>query len=106
VQSVGGEIIDFKRVDVVELRDPEKNRIQFFVDRQSHLPVKMEVRRINDNNRLYIEEYGNWHEFNGVMTPLFVARFSDGLKTMEIRTETVAYNTGLPDSLFAPPSAK
>jgi hypothetical protein len=39
------------------------------------------------------------------MTPLFVARFKDSIKTMEIRAETVNYNSGLSDNLFAPPSS-
>ena len=104
IQSVGGEIIDFKRVDVVEVRDPQKNRIRFYIDRNSHMPVKMQVRRAD--NKLHEERYGNWHTFQGVKTPLFVERFTDGVKTMEIRAETVAYNTNLPDSLFAPPATK
>src|SRR5579862_1873748 len=49
IQNVGGEIIDFKRVDVVEIRDPEKNLITFYIDRDSHLPVKMQVRRTNES---------------------------------------------------------
>ncbi|MBI4471373.1 MAG: hypothetical protein HY646_01815 [Acidobacteria bacterium] len=105
LQSLGGEIIDFKRVDIVEMRDPEKNRIRFYVDRQSSLPVKMQVRRVNDNE-VHEELYGNWHKFQGVMTPLFLARYTDGLKRMEIRAETAEYNSNLPDSLFAPPAAK
>jgi hypothetical protein len=48
------------------------------------------------------ETYANWHRFDGVQTPLFMARFRDGVKVMEIRMETVRYNSGLADSLFAP----
>jgi outer membrane lipoprotein-sorting protein len=105
IQTLPGEIIDFKRTDVVELRDPAKNRIRFYVDRQTHLPVKMQVRRADDSD---IEEelYGNWHKFQGVTTPLFVSRSTDGLKTMEIRAETATYNSDLPDSLFEVPPSK
>src|SRR6476660_2591766 len=45
IQNLATEIIDFKRTDVVELRDPAKNRIRFYIDRTTHLPVKMQVRR-------------------------------------------------------------
>jgi hypothetical protein len=34
------------------------------------------------------------------MTPLFVTRYSDGVKTMEIRAETATYNSGLSENLF------
>jgi hypothetical protein len=83
----------------VELRDPAKNRIRFYIDRETRLPVKMQVRR-SDDSKLREEEYANWHKFQGVMTPLFVSRYTDGVKTMEIRAETVVYNSGLADKLF------
>ena len=105
IQNLPTEIIDFKRTDVVELRDAAKNRIRFYVDRDTQLPVKMQIRRANES-ALQEELYGNWHKFQGVMTPMFVGRFTDGVKTMEIRAETAAYNSGLSDSLFAVPASK
>jgi len=99
IQNLATEIIDFKRTDVVELRDPAKNRIRFYIDRGTHLPVKMQVRR-NDDAKLREEQYANWHKFQGVMTPLFVSRYTDGVKTMEIRAENVTYDSGLADTLF------
>src|SRR5499427_9928603 len=99
IQNLGTEMIDFKRTDVIELRDPDKNRIRFYIDRESHLPVKMQVRR-NDDPKLREEQYSNWHKFQGVSTPLFVSRYTDGVKTMEIRAENAVYNSGLADTLF------
>jgi hypothetical protein len=99
IQNLPTEIIQFKRTDVVELRDAAKNRIRFYIDRATRLPVKMQVRR-SDDSKLREEEYANWHKFQGVMTPLFVTRYTDGLKTMEIRAETVVYDSGLADTLF------
>jgi hypothetical protein len=63
------------------------------------------VRRAGESS-VYDEIYSNWHKFQGVMTPLFVVRSKDGMKTMEIRAENAAYNPGLADSLFSPPSGK
>jgi hypothetical protein len=105
LQNLPSEIIDFKRTDVVELRDQAKNRIRFFIDRETKLPVKMQVRR-SDQPNLNEEQYGNWHKFQGVMTPLFIGRYKDGVKIMEIRAETAAYNPGLSDNLFSPPATK
>ena len=99
VQSLPTEIINFKRTDVVELRDSAKNLIRFYIDRQTHLPLKMQVRR-NDDAKLREEQYANWHKFQDVMTPLFVSRYTDGVKTMEIRAETVVYNSDLSENLF------
>jgi len=99
VQNLGTEMLDFKRTDIIELRDPTKNRIRFYIDRESHLPVKMQVRR-NDDPKLREEQYSNWHKFQGVNTPLFVSRYTDGVKMMEIRGENAVYNSGLADNLF------
>ena len=97
--------MDFKRADVLEVRDAAKNRIRFYIDRASHLPMKMQVRRANESS-VSEELYGNWHRFQEVMTPLLISRSTNGLKTMEIRTETAAYNSGLSDSLFEAPLTK
>lgn len=105
IQNLPSELIDFKRADVVEVRDAAKNRIRFYIDRATHLPIKMQVRRVNESD-VSEELYGNWHKFQGVMTPLLLSRSTNGLKTMEIRAETAAYNSGLSDSLFAVPPPK
>jgi hypothetical protein len=102
VQSLPTEILDFKRADVVELRDPSKNKIVFYIDRETHLPIKMEIRR-NDDAKVRKEEFANWHKFEGLMVPLYMSRYIDGVKTMEVRTETAVFNSGLSDSLFAQP---
>ncbi len=105
VQTLPSEIIDFKRADVVELRDAAKNRIRFYIDRNTRLPIKMQVRK-GDDPKVREELFGNWHKFQDVMTPLFASRFKDGIKTMEIRAETASYNSGLSDNLFSAPSVK
>ncbi|HEY2381911.1 MAG TPA: hypothetical protein VGK48_12095 [Terriglobia bacterium] len=107
IQNLGTEMVGFKRTDIIELRDPAKNRIRFYIDRESHLPVKMQVRR-SDDPKLHEEQYSNWHKSQGVSMPLFVTRYTDGVKTMEIRAETVVYNSHLADNLFTQlnPSSK
>src|SRR3989442_6046302 len=94
VQTLPSEMIDFKRVDVVELRDPDKNRIRFYIDRDTHLPLKMQVRR-TDESKLHEEQYSNWHKFEGLMTPTYVSRITDGVKTMEIHLDTPVSDTGV-----------
>jgi len=99
IQNLPTEIINFKRTDVVELRDATKSAIRFYIDRDSHLPLKMEVRR-NDDPKWRREEYANWHKVQDVTTPLHVIRYTENVKTMEIRAETVVYNSDLSENLF------
>jgi len=102
VLHAGSETIDFRRNDVLEFRD-SGTFFRLFVDQQSHLPTKLQVRR--DGETFFREEhFANWHEFQGMPTALFITHFRDGEKIMEIRFDNVIYNPGLADSLFAPPT--
>lgn len=105
VQHLGSEMIDFKRADIIEIRDQQKNRIRYYVDRESGLPVRRQLRKVDDKD-LREELYANYHAIQGVMTAMLITRFTAGEKTMEIRLESAAYDSGLPESLFAPPPAK
>ena len=103
VLSAGSEMVDFKRSDILEIRDAQKNLMRVFIDRETNLPLKTQT-RLSGESIVHEDIYANWHRFDGVMTPLMVVRFKDGVKTMEIRTESVSYNLGFPDSLFSPPA--
>ena len=61
--------------------------------------MKKTVRRLDDP-RIHEEVYSNYHEFQNVLTPLLIDRYTDGLKTTEIRIDSVAYNSNLSDRLF------
>jgi hypothetical protein len=99
----GTELVDFKRADILEIRDPEKNLMRIYVDRETRLPLKVQTRLAGEST-VREEVYANWHAFDGVMTPLMVVRYNNGIKTMEIRASAAEYNSGLADSLFAPPA--
>ena len=101
VQYVGREIIDFKRVDILEIRDEDRTRINLFVDRESGLLMKKTMRRLDDPV-IYEEVYSNYHEIQNVLTPLLINRYTNGMKTMEMRFNEVAYNTGIADRVFTP----
>lgn len=105
LQNLGTDIVNFKRVDVIEIRDPSKDLIDFYIDRDSHLPARLKVRR-NDGPVVYEQLLDNWHKFEGLMVPVTVTHLADGLKTMEIHTETAIFNTDMPDGLFADPRRK
>jgi hypothetical protein len=103
VLTTGSEVVDFRRTDVLEVRDAEKNLLRIFIDRETRLPAKTQT-RLADRSDVDEDVFANWHRFDGVMTPLLIIRYKNGVKTMEIRAESVEYNSILPDSLFSPPS--
>jgi hypothetical protein len=104
MQYVGTEMISFRSNDIIEFRD-SGNLLRLFVDQQSHLPTKLEVRRQGETF-MREEQFANWHDFQGIKTALFIIRFKDGEREREIRYENVSYNPGMADSLFAPPAAR
>jgi hypothetical protein len=65
----------------------------------------MEVRR-DGETFIREEQFANWHDFQGIKTALFIIRFKDGDREREIRFDNVSYNSGMADSLFAPPAAR
>lgn len=99
LQYVGRDMLDFSRVDVLEIRDEDRTRINLFVDRSDGLLLKKTVRRLS-SPQVHEEVYSNYHEIQGVLTPLMITRYIDGVKTMEVRFETVTYNSDLADELF------
>jgi hypothetical protein len=92
-------MLNFKRADVLEIRDADRTRINLYIDRETGLLMKKTVRRLDDP-RIHEEIYSNYHEFQGVRTPLLIDRYTDGLQTSQIRFDDVRYNSGLADSLF------
>ena len=99
LQYVGREMIDFKRVDILEIRDEDRTRVNLYIDQESGLLMKKTVRRLDDP-RIHEEVYSNYHEFQNVLTPLLIDRYTDGLKTAQTRFDAVAYNTHIQDRLF------
>lgn len=98
-------IVDHKDsiwADILEIKDADGNLITLYLDRQSHLPLKMHVRR-SQKTDVHEEVYANYRKIQGVMTAMFLSRYRDGAKTMEIRIDSVEFNSGISDSLFFPP---
>ncbi len=102
LQYLGRDMIDFKRVDILEIRDDDRTRITLYVERDTGLIMKKSVRRLEDP-AVHDEVYSNFHEIQNVLTPLLIDRYTDGLKTMEIRFEEVSYNNAFSDRLFVEP---
>lgn len=103
----GSEILNGRKpVEVVELIDAENDTVRIYFEESSGLPYRLafeEIGRYGRKLRIF-EEYSNWHEFQGVNTPLRVDRFTNGEPSSQVFVAKIAYNANLPDSLFAEPT--
>jgi hypothetical protein len=92
-------------LELVKIVDPENDEVTVFFDRISKLPAKIEYRSINSKGvrQRHVEEYSQWHVFQGIKTPLRIDRFINGRKDSQNFINKITYNNNLPDSLFVKP---
>ncbi len=99
----GGDIVDLKQVDWVEIADHDRRTFRLAIDRQTHLPFRAVVITRNPTTRERTEEvnyFSNYHAIQGVQTPFQVERERNGFKVYQVFYTGCQYNTGLTDDLF------
>ena len=91
--NTGTEIVDSNRADVLgNSRCRQESACGSLSTGRRIFPSKCRRERANESI-MHEETYANWHKFDGVMTPLMVVRYKDGVKTMEIRATQSARTT-------------
>jgi hypothetical protein len=99
----GGDIVDLKQVDWIEIVDRDRRTFRLALDRQTHLPYRAMVITRNPTTRERTEEvtyFSNYHPVEGVETPFQVERERNGFKVYQVFYTGCQYNTGLTDDLF------
>jgi hypothetical protein len=99
----GGDLVDLKLVDWIEIVDRDRRTFQIAVDRESHFPIRMVVIKRNDVTRERTEEvfyFSDYHLVGGVRTPLQIARDVDGRRNYQVFYTTCTYDPGLPDEIY------
>ena len=92
-------------LEAVEVIDKTNDAITIYFDIESHLPVHTET-QFRDKMGLRHDlrtEFFNWHEQDGVLTPLSFHFFLDGEKSREMFFEELTYNTQFPPEYFLEP---
>ncbi|MBI1748497.1 MAG: hypothetical protein HYR55_18210 [Acidobacteria bacterium] len=100
-EEVAGKI----RAEVVEILDQENDSVLVYFDLKTHLPVKLEyTETAADGRKLKIEEeYTNWHNIEGVRTPMRIDVFTNGDQSSQRFVEKLSYSSTFTDSLFEKP---
>jgi hypothetical protein len=99
-----GEGLDVT-LEMVQILDPENDTITVYFDRASKLPAKVEYQRVNQRGikEKHIQEFGQWHNIQGINTPLRLDGYVNGRKAFQSFAVKINYNNNLPDSLFSKP---
>lgn len=99
----GTAIAEQRMADVVTLMNSKNETASFFIDQNTHLPIKKTFTYRSPLDRQKDEEgeiYGNWRPEGGINTPHSVVRTHNGDYTNQRFIKTVTYNVPAPDSLF------
>jgi hypothetical protein len=93
-------------LEMVKLLDPENDEVTVYFDRISKLPAKIEYHNISNKgiHQHIVKEYSQWHEFQGVNTPLRIDSFVNGRKSWQHFITKISYNNNLSNSLFSKPT--
>lgn len=96
---------DDVRSELVQILDPENDTVTIFFDRMSKLPLKLETKGIDKRGvqLRHVEEFSQWHDIQGVKTPLRTDHFVNGRKYSQIFVVKITFNNNLPDSFFSKP---
>lgn len=100
----GHTIAAQKDTEQVTVLDSKNHSVTLCIDSKTHLPVKKTFswRDPTDQQRNIEDEvFDNYRPVQGVMTPFSVTRFYNGDMANQRFLNSVVYNKGLSDSMFA-----
>jgi hypothetical protein len=100
----GSSVAAQKDVQQVTLMNTRNQGVTLYLDSRTHLPVKKTFswRDPTDKQRNVEDEvYDNYRPVQGVMTPYSVTRYYNGDMSNQRFLNSITYNKGLSDSLFA-----
>jgi hypothetical protein len=99
----GSAIAEQRMADVVSLMDETSDSVTFYIDQNTHLPIKKVFSFRSPLDKQKDEDgeiYGNWRPENGINTPHSVVRTHNGDYTNQRFIKTINFNVPAPDSLF------
>lgn len=100
----GSAIAAQKPAEQVTIIDAQNRGVTLDFDVNTHLPIKKTFSWRDPSDRLRNVEdevWDNYREVQGVMTPFSITRYYNGDMSNQRFLNTVKYNQGLKDSLFA-----
>jgi hypothetical protein len=108
VQSAGVDFVNNLPVDILDIVDAQQTQIKLCLAHQTALPVEISYRKwnaeVNDWDE-YADDYADFRTFQGIATPMHIARSRNGRRYSEVYRNTVVYNESYLPKLFEDPGA-
>jgi hypothetical protein len=94
-----------KRNEAVRIIYPDGFAVEFEFGAQDHLPAKVLYKRLTKEGEEAKEEDRmlQYIKIDGIMTPLVIDHYRNGVQASRINYESVQFNAQIPDSLFTRP---
>jgi hypothetical protein len=96
-----------KRNEALRVTYPDGFTIDFEFSAQDGLPAKVIYKRTNGEGEEIAEEdrLAQFVNTGGINSPFVIDHYAAGIQTSRINYESIAFNTQLPDTLFARPAS-
>jgi len=99
----GNEVFENQPVEIVDVTDAENRSVAIYLHASTKLPVRGYFRRQNLKDKGWDEQdtrYAKYRDTQGVMWPWAITRSRNGERNLEIYSNEVLINSGLPSSNF------
>ncbi len=103
IQTAGVDFVDNVPTQGVEITEPGGSTVRLDLHKQTLLPVRISYRVQNPKTREwdeYADVYGDYREYQGVMTPLHITRFLNDERVGETFRNYVKYDEDYPPNYF------
>ena len=105
IVAEGNSMVERRLADKVSILSANNDAVTIDLDATTHLPLRRTFEWRNTTFKDHdedVEEYNDYHTFQGLPTPLTITRYHNGDMSNQRFLSQVQYNTGLPHELFNP----
>lgn len=99
----GGDTVDLKPVDWIEITDSQERKFRLAVDRSTHLLVRSVVITKDEETQQIDEDvsiYSNYQLKDSVWMPIQISREHNGRRAAQIFYDSCKFNPGFSDDIF------
>ena len=101
----GVDFVTNQPVYVIDITDADDVQIHLYLRKDNYLPLRVTYRVQNSNTRDwddYTDDYSDYQRFDGIMTPMNIARSENGERIGQVYRNKASYNVDVPANYFQP----